>query len=232
TWHIVHAKDNVELTNPTELEEVVICLQGVLWKHDLPPFTEKVQANSNRVKFLRQSVTLTGFGTETFEKGIKALNEVHALFDRHIPENKLGECTIIDKCDEHLGIHLTNRYFTSRRESPTEPHIPFASDVDPMGFLANLVGGTYFQSEQNTVKYYNRSQLMDTIPTRYEEISPVRFRIGDIVEAKATLMLIPLRGGHFKLSAVLQSVTIMDTTCTQVRYIFTSTIYEDYETNA
>ena len=113
--------------------------------------------NSNRVKFLRQSVTLTGFGTETFEKGIKALNEVHALFDRHIPENKLGECTIIDKCDEHLGIHLTNRYFTSRRESPTEPHIPFASDVDPMGYLANLVGGTYFQSEQNIVKHYNRS---------------------------------------------------------------------------
>jgi hypothetical protein len=38
---------------------------------------------------------------------------------------------------------------------------------------------------------------------RYEEIAPVRFRVGDIVEAKATLVLIPLRGGHYKLSAVL-----------------------------
>ena len=52
---------------------------------------------------------------------------------------------------------------------------------------------------------------------RYENISPVRFRVGDIVEAKATLMLIPLRGGQFKLTAVLRSLTIVDTTCTQVR---------------
>ena len=118
-----------------------------------------MRPNSNRVKYLRQSVTLTGFGTETFEKGVKALTEVHALFDRHIPENKLDECTIFDKCDDYIGIHLTNRYFTSRRELATEPHVPFASDVDPMGYLANLVGGggMYFHSEQNSVKYYNRS---------------------------------------------------------------------------
>jgi hypothetical protein len=43
TWHIVHLKDNIELENPANLEEVVISLQGVLWKHDLPPFTEKIQ---------------------------------------------------------------------------------------------------------------------------------------------------------------------------------------------
>lgn len=60
---------------------------------------------------------------------------------------------------------------------------------------------------------------MDIIPTRYENISPVRFRVGDIVEAKATLMLIPLRGGHFKISAVLRSLTIIDATFTQVRKI-------------
>ena len=119
------------------------------------PFTR-----ANRVKYLRQSVTLTGFGMETFEKGIKALTEVHALFDRHIPESKLGECTIIDKCDEYLGIHLTNRYFTSWHELPTELHVPFPGDVDPMGYLANLVGGIggmYFHSKQNSVKYYNRT---------------------------------------------------------------------------
>jgi hypothetical protein len=53
--------------------------------------------------------------------------------------------------------------------------------------------------------------------TRYEEIAPVRFRVSNIVEAKATLVLIPLCGGHFKLSAVLCSLTILDTTYTQVR---------------
>jgi hypothetical protein len=113
--------------------------------------------NALRVKFLRQSVTLTSFGTSTFEKGVKALDDVLQFFDRHIPENKLDECMIIDKCGDHLGIHLTNRYFTSRHESPNGSHIPFTSFVDPSGYLANLVGGSYFHGEQNVVKYYNRA---------------------------------------------------------------------------
>ena len=51
---------------------------------------------------------------------------------------------------------------------------------------------------------------------RYETIAPVTFRVGDIVEAKATLMVLPLRGGNFKLTAVLRGITILDTTYTQV----------------
>lgn len=43
TWHLVHAKDDVSLVNPADLEEVVITLQGILWKHDLPPFTERIR---------------------------------------------------------------------------------------------------------------------------------------------------------------------------------------------
>jgi hypothetical protein len=42
TWHLVQAKENMELENPSNLEEVIISLQGILWKHDLPPFTERV----------------------------------------------------------------------------------------------------------------------------------------------------------------------------------------------
>lgn len=83
--------------------------------------------------------------------------DVHVLFNRHVPPNKLGECSIIDKCDDFLGIHLTNRYFTSRRDAPYAPHIPFDSSVDPSGYLANLMQGRYFHDEQNVIKYYNRT---------------------------------------------------------------------------
>jgi hypothetical protein len=51
---------------------------------------------------------------------------------------------------------------------------------------------------------------------RYEPIPPVRFRVGDIVEAKATLMLIPLRQGHFKLTAILRTITLLDTSFAKV----------------
>lgn len=156
--------------------------------------------------------------------------EAHGLYERHVPAGKLDECSIVDKCGDFLGIHLTNRYFTSR---PYAPHIPFDPSVDPSGNLTNLAKGQYFHDEQNVVKYNNRTvdlkrqsgkyPSLFTITyiynciARYAPLTPVRFRVGDIVEAKATLMLLPLRGGRFKLSAVLRSITLWDTQFTQVR---------------
>ena len=78
------------------------------------------------------------------------------LFDRHLAANKMAECTIIDKYNNYLSIHLTNRYFTPRQESPAEEAIPFPPDVDPCGILATLAGHDFFHGEQNVVKYYNR----------------------------------------------------------------------------
>jgi hypothetical protein len=89
---------------------------------------------------------LTGFNTPTFGRGIKALDDVIQLFDRHIQENKLDECTIVNKCGDHLGIHLTNQYLTPRRESMNEPNIPFEPHVDPSGILASLVGAHIFMA--------------------------------------------------------------------------------------
>jgi hypothetical protein len=111
----------------------------------------------NRIRFLRQSLTLAGYGTPTFEEGIQNLLEVQKLFDRHIPANKLDECTIIDKCGDALGIHLTNRYFTPRHEAPTETPVALSADIDPSGILAALTNDQFFYGEQNVVKYYSRN---------------------------------------------------------------------------
>ncbi|KAF8324385.1 hypothetical protein F5887DRAFT_1086610 [Amanita rubescens] len=224
TWHIVHKKDNIEMVDPKELEELVVSIQGIIWKQDLPPFVQEIRRpTQNRKRFLRQSVTLTGCGTPTFEQGLKTIMDVQALFDRHIPANKIDECTFIDKCDKHLGIHLTNRYFTPRWESPAEEAVPFTTDVDPSGILAALAGHDFFHGEQNIVKYHDR-QIVQGGAVKYETISPVRFRVGDIVEAKATFMLVPIREGRFKLSAVLRSLTLLDTSFAQTSAQASNTI--------
>ncbi|KAF8694149.1 hypothetical protein AX14_002155 [Amanita brunnescens Koide BX004] len=202
TWHIVHSKDNIELVDPSKLEELVTSIQGIIWKHDLPPFTQQIH------------VMLTGLGMPIFEKGVQALLDVQAFFEHYIPANKLDECTIIEKCDTALGIHVSNRHFTPRQEAPAEEAIPFSAEVDPSGLLAALVGDQFFHSEQNVVKYNSR-EVVEGGAIRYRPIPLVRFRIGDIVEAKATLMLIPLRQGHFKLTAVLRSLTLLDTSFAQ-----------------
>ena len=111
----------------------------------------------SRIRFLRQSVTLTGFSTSTFERGITALTEVQAFFDCHLPANKIDECTIIDKCDHGLTIHLTNLYFTPKRETAAEEGVPFTMDVDPTGRLAALAGDQFVHVEQNVVRYNARN---------------------------------------------------------------------------
>lgn len=175
TWHIIHSKENQELVNPTKLEEVIITLQGIIWKHDLPPFMDKIpwvivlfnhlyrfihmalKAQTKLCSFLATEHYTDRLWDTNFEHSIQSLMEAHALYERHVPAGKLDECSIIDKCSDFLGIHLTNWYFTSHHDAPYAPHIPFDPSVNPYGNLANLAKGQYFHNEQNVVKYNNRT---------------------------------------------------------------------------
>ena len=42
------------------------------------------------------------------------------------------------------------------------------------------------------------------------------FRIGDLVEARATIMLVPLRDNEFKMVGVLRGLTLIDDSFSQV----------------
>jgi hypothetical protein len=52
---------------------------------------------------------------------------------------------------------------------------------------------------------------------RYEEMAPVKFREGDIVEAQLSFSLVPIKRGFYKMIAVLRSVTLLDSSFSQVR---------------
>ena len=57
---------------------------------------------------------------------------------------------------EHVGIEMSNRYFTPRKDSPTAPEFPFGKDVDPAGLLMKLGRDQLFHSEDNVVSYWER----------------------------------------------------------------------------
>ncbi|KIL58014.1 hypothetical protein M378DRAFT_87111 [Amanita muscaria Koide BX008] len=213
TWHLIHApKDSSGCDAP---EEVVLNLQGVLWKHDLPPFTAHATSTSKQLKYLRQSVSLTGLGTPYFEASMKALTNIYVLFSRFVPADKLQACAIMGKYGEHVSMDASNRYFTTRKDNPMEKHIPFDSDVDPNGILERAAGGSaYIHSEHNIVRYYER--VKSTMDSKYNCIPPVRFRDGDIIEVQMTILLVPLLHGQFKMMTTLRSLTLVDTTFSQV----------------
>jgi hypothetical protein len=44
----------------------------------------------------------------------------------------------------------------------------------------------------------------------------MKIQIGDIVEVQMSIVAVPVRGGQFKFTTLLRSVTLMDGTHTQV----------------
>lgn len=59
-------------------------------------------------------------------------------------------------CDENLGLHFANHYFTNRCQEPYAQQIPFTSYVDLSGILQILLTiNNFIHCEQNEVKYYN-----------------------------------------------------------------------------
>lgn len=115
------------------------------------------RAGSPHVRHLRQSLTLTGFNTSTFQSVSENIGAVHDLFGRFIGKGSLQDLTCVSGFGEYVCIDMSNRYFTPRREETLgEIEIPFTADVDPHGFLGQAAGTGLFHGDDNIVHYYER----------------------------------------------------------------------------
>jgi hypothetical protein len=47
-------------------------------------------------------------------------------------------------------------------------------------------------------------------------MDPIKIRVGDIVEIQSSFVVIPVRGGEYKMVSLLRSVTLIDKSHTQV----------------
>ena len=108
---------------------------------------------SERYKFLRQSLTITGAGTPTFMDMIKSSHEIYQLFHRQFVEGTLQPLSSTNHA-AHIALDMTNRYFTPKRDAPGTPHLPFTNAVDPYGILEKMVGSDYVHAEESEVYYY------------------------------------------------------------------------------
>ncbi|KIL57949.1 hypothetical protein M378DRAFT_60403, partial [Amanita muscaria Koide BX008] len=208
-----------KLNSPAhEIDEAIVHIQGIIWRHDLPPFQNQSifsERTPRRTKYLRQSVSLTGLGTPTFEAALKGVLDVYALFSGYVNHKNLKACSICDNYSEYTSFESSNRYFTTTKDAPaSEKHIPFTSEVDPYGILSGLANSIYMHGESNIVEYFERTR-MPYNELRHAHIPPVRFQVGDIVEAQVSLMLVPLQGGQYQMVSVIRSLTLLDNSFTQ-----------------
>ncbi|KAF8240311.1 hypothetical protein L208DRAFT_1546952, partial [Tricholoma matsutake] len=209
SWRIVK-----RVEDGGDIEEVIFTIQGIIESKELPPFAEKPRMPVSRYKYLRQSITLTGHGSPAFTSALQGVKEIHKRFDRQFPEG-----TLEARAEDSSGnvytesIVLSNRYLTPASEAGGLKGIPFQPGVDPKGILWDMAQGdrtrAYIHTEENQVQYYT-AHRDGTGHRRYEMCEPQTFRIGDIVQAQLTFVVIPMRGGKRKMLSILRSIALID----------------------
>ena len=106
-------------------------------------------------KFLRQSVSLTGLGTPTFDASMQGMLDVYAFFSSHVTCDSMKSCKNCHNYGDNTTIELSNRYFSPVRKMATENCVPFSKDVDPYGILGCLESANNAHCDVNVVEYYN-----------------------------------------------------------------------------
>lgn len=106
----------------------------------------------NAVKYMRQSVRITGLDQPIFSKMIEAIAGVQNLFARQVDKNNIIEWAP-STYTSYQAIEVYNRYFTYRNDDPRGPSVPLGRQVDPTGKLAAMAGNDLFHSEDNIVLY-------------------------------------------------------------------------------
>ncbi|KAG6913939.1 hypothetical protein DXG01_003392 [Tephrocybe rancida] len=112
-------------------------------------------------------------------------------------------------------INTANRLFTPAVDVlPGERHVPFEPAVDPAGILGNLTKKGFVRTKDYGVEYMERKPVGNG-GHQLQKLGPQAFRVGDIMLAELSFMVVPLSSGECKMLAVLRSITLLDRTFKQ-----------------
>ena len=111
---------------------------------------------TQKYRYLKQGLTITGLGSPTFDDAIMSACEIYNQFHRQFADGKLEAWSTSTYSGYH-ALDMSNRYLTPRRDAPSMEHIPFARAVDPKGTLEAMAKSGYIHGDENIVHYYTFS---------------------------------------------------------------------------
>ncbi|KAK7017479.1 hypothetical protein VNI00_018636 [Paramarasmius palmivorus] len=196
------------VTAVKEPEELVFKVQGVVVCSELPPFTKHL-GRRKQLGFLRQGITLTGLGLSEFDDAVLGIKIGDLLLKRNVPAQGLETLNCFGEFRGAQTIHLSNRYFTPRHLAKGETPIQFGPEVDPAKVLQSASSPEFIHIRENVVEY-EKALGEEKTDLRFERVSPALFRLGDIVEAQFTLMMVQPRRALYKTIPVLRAITLLD----------------------
>ncbi|KAK0465733.1 hypothetical protein IW261DRAFT_1598537 [Armillaria novae-zelandiae] len=107
------------------------------------------------------------------------------------------------------AIELSNRYFQRKTSSWTQSsRMQIGRNVDPNGILCKLAGDKLEHTEDNKVKYYQG--VAEGEKKRYIETKPQVFHVGNIVEARCSIVFVSCKGGDAKMKLILRALALVN----------------------
>ncbi|PPQ81191.1 hypothetical protein CVT24_009468 [Panaeolus cyanescens] len=190
--------------------EVCVRLPGILCRKVLPPVRRNISnTQPHVVRSMKQSVKLTGLGLGEYARFQEVINMVHTMF-----EDTLGKGTVqsVDckPYEGHLSFDVGTRYFTDRDDAPTQEHVPFSRDDDPIFILELLRKDKFIHTEDNVVQYCSKV-IMDGSEPSYMSAKSEIFQEGDIVEGHVAFACWPVGKDRYQLTLMLRALASLDT---------------------
>ena len=162
-------KLGVQESEDSEVEEVVLRIQGVACNRELPPIRKpfKVYVSTfklpmaylhhnrqpNRRQYLRQSMMLTGLSSPKFNDAILSVHAIKDIFRRQAVDGNM-EGWVLSAFQGHPSIEARNQYFTPRQYALQDCQISFSSAIDPDNILTESMREEFVHTEDNEVEYY------------------------------------------------------------------------------
>ncbi len=106
-----------------------------------------------KVRFMSQTVTLTGLGSVRFEGTVEALREIRRKGEQEFHQGQLQDWMPL-KVQGHNTIELLNWYFHLRGNDYSGEDLMLSPDMDPKGILRRVAGDNMVHTEDNEVSYF------------------------------------------------------------------------------
>ncbi|PPQ97878.1 hypothetical protein CVT26_013050 [Gymnopilus dilepis] len=136
------------------MEEFSLRVQGIVSAQSLPPITKSTYADPLKFRpYMRQSITITGLGTEAFQTGYENAMKIFLAFSDSFPEGTLSgwDSTTFRT---YPCIEFNARYFSRTTAGVDKTlSIPFRTEVDPDGVLEKMVDDNFIHGTDNHVEY-------------------------------------------------------------------------------
>ncbi|KAF4602935.1 hypothetical protein EYR38_003339 [Pleurotus pulmonarius] len=197
--------------------EATFAIQGIVCDVMLAPFSRNSKhITEKQAQHLRQSVSLTGYGVPAFRLAVDNILEIHARYERILPDKGSIKRPSFISTTNHGGVTIdfANRFFTPVRYVESET-IPIPVHIDPYGALTAASKSGYVYTEDNEVRVMAASKK--NTKWRFNKARPQDIHKGDIVEIQFNLTLIHAGSGVFILKPILREIARFDDTLSLTR---------------